>query len=65
MVNQNGVNVNIELLKEGLGALYLKQSGCKKLLPYENEAKEQSLNIWSDATFMLPWDFRKNKTLSG
>ncbi|CAF1073024.1 unnamed protein product [Brachionus calyciflorus] len=59
----SGVNINEKLVREGYCVYYYKQSGCGAYKPIQDAAKVEKLNVWSDPNFIMPWDFRNNKTV--
>jgi endonuclease YncB( thermonuclease family) len=54
-----GMNVNRELVKEGLAWWYWKHSQDKSLRDLEDEAREEKRGLWRDRNPIPPWVFRK------
>lgn len=59
VVNMNGTLTNLKMMEEGLVAFYPYQKGCKVYRTAEAKAKKAKKGIWSDKTFIKPWDYRK------
>lgn len=57
----DGVNVNEELVRNGLAWHYKHFSKSTRLDSLERLAKSEKLNIWSVPDPIAPWDFRKQK----
>ena len=58
-VTQNGVDVNLQMVKEGLAWYYRKYSKSAELSRAEAEAKAGKKGLWADPNPVPPWDFRK------
>lgn len=58
-VYADGVNVNKELLKNGLAWHYKHFNKDKELAKLEQQAKDKKLNIWSDKNPIEPYRWRK------
>ena len=58
-VTQNGVDVNLQMVKEGLAWHYRKYSKAAELSRAEAEAKAGKKGLWADPNPVPPWDFRK------
>lgn len=56
----DGVNVNKELLKNGLAWHYKHFNQDKELAELEQQAKDKKLNIWSDKNPIEPYQWRKS-----
>jgi micrococcal nuclease len=55
----DGVNVNLELVKNGLAWHYKKYSKNEDYAKAEILAREKRINIWSFAEPVAPWEWRK------
>lgn len=55
----DGVNVNAELIKAGLGWHYKEFNHDETLARYELEAREARRGLWGGADPIAPWEFRK------
>ena len=55
----DGVNVNAELIRQGLAWHYLKHSKNDELTDLESEAKEAKRGLWADAKPVEPWRWRQ------
>ena len=60
-VTQNGVDVNLQMVKEGLAWYYRKYSKSAELSRAEAEAKAGKKGLWADQNPVPPWDFRKHE----
>ena len=60
-VTQNGVDVNLQMVKEGLAWHYRKYSKSAELSRAEAEAKAGKKGLWADQNPVPPWDFRKHE----
>ena len=58
-VTQNGVDVNLQMVKEGMAWHYRKYSKSAELSRAEAEAKAGKKGLWADPNLVPPWDFRK------
>jgi endonuclease YncB( thermonuclease family) len=58
-VTQSGVDVNLQMVKEGLAWHYRKYSKSIELARAEAEAKAAKKGLWADPNPVPPWDFRK------
>jgi endonuclease YncB( thermonuclease family) len=58
-VQQGPLDVNLQMVKEGLAWHYRKYSKSDKLARAEAEAKAGKKGLWADPNPMPPWDFRK------
>ena len=58
-VYADGVNVNKELLKNGLAWHYKHYNEDQELAKLEQQAKDKKLNIWSDKNPIEPYRWRK------
>lgn len=61
VVYADGVNVNKELLKNGLAWHYKHFNQDKELAELEQQARDKKLNIWSEKNPIEPYQWRKNK----
>jgi len=54
--------INAEMVAEGMAWHYKKYSKNKMIAAAENKARTFKQGLWSDATAVAPWDFRKKRT---
>lgn len=59
VIRNDGLNANEELVSSGYAWVYRARTKDKKLVALETAAKESKRGLWSDATAMAPWDYRK------
>jgi micrococcal nuclease len=67
MVYVGDVNVNEELVKNGLAWVYqryCKISICSSWLALEAQAMAAKIGLWSHANPVAPWEFRRNQRTS-
>jgi endonuclease YncB( thermonuclease family) len=57
-VVQGGVDINLQMVKEGLAWHYRKYSKSVELARAEAEAKAGKKGLWADPNPVPPWDFR-------
>ena len=57
----DGVNVNLELVRNGLAWRYYKYSNDEALLAAQNEAKGAKRGLWLDPDPVPPWEWRAIK----
>ncbi len=65
----DGTSVNLKLVQEGQAVVYRQYlSGCPEsretLLAAEAQARRAKLNFWSQASPLMPWDYRQGLTSS-
>ncbi len=60
-VTQSDVDVNFEMVKEGLAWHYRRYSKSAELSGAEAEAKAGKKGLWADPSPMPPWKFRMPK----
>ena len=53
------VNVNKELLKQGLAWHYKQYNKDAELAALEQEARKKKIGLWSHPNPVAPWDFRR------
>ena len=58
--NADCLNINREMVREGMAWNYIDYSSDKELPKLENEAREKHLGLWSLFHFLEPWEYRKN-----
>ena len=63
IITLNGLNVSKQMLSEGLLVRYPYQRNCQAYDSYQASAKLYKLGVWSDPTFVLPYEWRRT-TLS-
>ena len=62
-------SINLAMVKEGQAVIYRQYfDGCKatqkQFNQAESQAKQKKLGFWNQASPMMPWDFRKGKTVA-
>ena len=55
------IDVNRELVAEGLAWVYRKYSNDAELLRLEAEAKQKGLGLWADPNPIPPWEWRRGR----
>ena len=60
VINSDGIDVNKRLIEVGLAVYYPSGKG-QEYKKCQEIAKSAGLGVWSDPTFELPSQFRKNK----
>lgn len=60
IINEQGENVNKELIKAGLAWHYLKYSTDASYSNLETLARQNKVGLWSDPNPVAPWNWRKN-----
>jgi endonuclease YncB( thermonuclease family) len=55
------VNLNEELLHNGLAWHYIQYNHSQQYAELEKQAQQKKLNLWSIPNPIAPWDFRKAK----
>jgi len=58
-VTQSGLDVNLQMVNEGLAWHYRKYSKSIELARTEAEAKAAKKGLWADPNPVPPWEFRK------
>ena len=58
-VHQSSLDVNLQMVKEGLAWHYKKYSKSAELAKAEAEAKEGKKGLWAEPNPVPPWEFRK------
>lgn len=56
---QNGLNINLEQVKQGMAWVYRRYTRNKGLYFAEYQAKKERLGLWSDNSPIPPWTYRK------
>jgi micrococcal nuclease len=56
----DSLNMNREMVREGMAWNYVDYSMDKELPKLENEAREKHIGIWSLYHYLEPWEYRKN-----
>lgn len=54
----DGINADAEQIMNGMAWVYRKYSNDEYLIALEDEAKANSIGLWSEPTPIPPWDFR-------
>ena len=57
----DGLNVNAELVKQGMAWVYRKYTDDERLYVLESEAKQSKRGLWLDENPIPPWEWRKGK----
>lgn len=57
----DSINLNQELVKNGLAWHYLKYSKDTILQSLENKARKDKVGLWQDPNAIAPWQWRANK----
>ena len=57
----DGLNVNAELVKQGMAWVYRKYTDDKRLYTLESEAKQAKRGLWLDENPIPPWEWRRGK----
>jgi len=57
----DSINLNHQLVKNGLAWHYLKYSKDTILQSLEDKARKQSIGLWADKNAISPWQWRANK----
>ncbi len=53
------LNVNKELLRQGMAWHYKYFNKDEELAELEQEAREKKIGLWSQPNPIAPWDFRR------
>lgn len=54
------VNVNAQMVRQGMAWVYRRYAKDQALYELEIRAKESRLGLWADLDPMAPWDYRRN-----
>jgi endonuclease YncB( thermonuclease family) len=57
----DGLNVNAELVNQGMAWVYRKYTGDKRLYTLESEAKQAKRGLWLDENPIPPWEWRRGR----
>jgi len=57
-VEVDGVDVNVELVKDGLAWHYVRYDKSPELAKAEREARDAKRGVWADKEPMPPWEWR-------
>lgn len=60
-VEVDGVDVNVELVKDGLAWHYVRYDKSPELANAEREAREAKRGVWADKQSMPPWEWRASE----
>ncbi|MCT7601281.1 thermonuclease family protein [Aliarcobacter butzleri] len=61
-VYYNGLNINLQQIKDGYAWVYKKYSNNSSYYEAEKLAKRNKKGLWVDNNPIEPWEFRKLKT---
>lgn len=61
VIYNDSINLNNELVKQGLAWHYIKYSKSKKIQELEDNAKVNKIGLWQDVNAIPPWEWRANK----
>lgn len=61
VIYNDSINLNNELIKQGLAWHYVKYSKSKKIQELEDSAKVNKMGLWQDVNAIPPWEWRANK----
>jgi micrococcal nuclease len=59
VILENGININKELVANGLAWHYKKYSDNKQYAELEEIARANKIGIWSEPNAVAPWNWRK------
>ena len=59
LVYVKGLNVNSELVRQGMAWVYRRYTNDEKLYALESNAKKEKLGLWSSNNFIEPWLWRR------
>jgi endonuclease YncB( thermonuclease family) len=59
IINEDGINVNMEMVKQGYAWHFKKYSNEMSYDHLETEARKAHRGLWQDKNPIAPWDFRK------
>ncbi|MDG1687432.1 MAG: thermonuclease family protein [Gammaproteobacteria bacterium] len=57
----DGLNVNHELVKQGIAWVYRKYTSDKRLYALESEAKQSKRGLWLQENPIPPWEWRRGR----
>jgi micrococcal nuclease len=57
--NADSLNINREMVREGMAWNYVDYSIDKELPKLESEAREKHVGLWSLFHYLEPWEYRK------
>ena len=57
----DSINLNHQLVKNGLAWHYIKYSKDTVLQSLEDQARKEKVGLWSDKNAIPPWEWRDNK----
>lgn len=55
----SGVNVNAEMVRQGMAWVYRQYATDRSLFALENEARAGRRGLWADPSPVPPWQFRR------
>lgn len=59
LISESGININKEIVSNGLAWHYKKYSSDTSYSRLETIARENKLGLWSDENPVAPWEWRK------
>jgi len=61
MVYVSNVNVNAEMVRQGMAWVYRQYATDRKLFALEDEARAGRRGLWADPSPVPPWEFRRKE----
>jgi endonuclease YncB( thermonuclease family) len=61
LVYVQGLNVNSELVRQGMAWVYRRYTNDEKLYALEAKAKKEKRGLWSSNNFIEPWLWRRGE----
>ncbi len=61
LVYVQGLNVNAELIRQGMAWVYRRYTNDEKLYALEAKAKKEKRGLWSSDNFIEPWLWRRGE----
>lgn len=61
IINENGLNVNQEMVRLGMAWHFKKYSDSQIYADLENQARKDKIGLWQNPTPIPPWKWRKHK----
>jgi len=60
-IHVGGLNVNAQMVREGMAWVYRQYARDKMLYELEDQAKVRRLGLWADPDPVAPWEYRRAK----